>query len=145
MFTRPAVIRSPSHRITSSPGSSALDPTVADGDLARPPRPSEDRPHGGERRRSGPCHDAIVHGADLAIRGRRVVTPEGVREACLHVSDGTIGLVAAFDQVPSGVPLVDVGRAALELNIVVGLDLAFPLTHGRLPSVPLLRGYCTYR
>jgi allantoinase len=59
-----------------------------------------------------------VHGADLAIRGRRVVTPEGVREACLHVSDGTIGLVAPFDQVPSGVPLVDVGDRVILPGLV---------------------------
>ena len=38
-----------------------LDPAVADGDVAGPPRSSQDRPHGGERRRSGPCHDASVH------------------------------------------------------------------------------------
>jgi allantoinase len=50
-----------------------------------------------------------VYGADLAIRGRHVITPEGVREACLRVSDGTIERVAPFDDVPDGVPLVDVG------------------------------------
>ena len=49
-----------------------------------------------------------MYGADLAIRGRGVLTPEGVREACLHVSDGTIERLAPFDEVPDGVPLVDV-------------------------------------
>ncbi len=52
-----------------------LDPAVADGDVARPPRASEDRPHGGERRRSGPCHDA-----DRA-RGRRPVPRPARRDA----------------------------------------------------------------
>src|SRR5262245_3182734 len=68
--------------------------------------------------RFGPCHDAAVHGADLAIRSRAVVTPEGVREACLHVSVGAIERVASFDDVPGGVPLVDVGDGAILPGLV---------------------------
>ena len=49
-----------------------------------------------------------MHGGDLAIRGRSVFTPDGAREACLHVSDGTIERVAPFDDVPNGVPLVEI-------------------------------------
>jgi allantoinase len=61
-----------------------------------------------------------VHGADLAIRSRRVVTflPDGVGEACIHVSDGTIERVAAFDDVPAGVPLVDVGERVILPGLV---------------------------
>jgi allantoinase len=59
-----------------------------------------------------------MHGADLAIRSRAVVTPEGVREACVHVSDGRIGRVAAFDDVPGGVPLVDVEERVILPGLV---------------------------
>jgi len=61
-----------------------------------------------------------VHGADLAIRSRRVVTflPDGVREACIHVSDGTIERVGPFDDLPSGVPLVDVGERVILPGLV---------------------------
>jgi allantoinase len=59
-----------------------------------------------------------VHGADLAIRSRAVVTPEGVREACVHVSDGTIERVTAFDDVPPGVPLEDVGERVILPGLV---------------------------
>jgi allantoinase len=57
-------------------------------------------------------------GADLAIRGLSVVTPEGVRAACVHVSDGTIERVAPFDDVPSGVALVDVGERPILPGLV---------------------------
>ena len=59
-----------------------------------------------------------VYGADLAIRGRHVITPQGVREACLQVSDGTIERVAPFDDVPDGVPLADVGDRVILPGLV---------------------------
>jgi allantoinase len=71
-----------------------------------------------KRRRSGPCHDAIVYGADVLFRGRRVVTPDGVREACVHVADGRIERVAPFDDAPSGVPLVDAGDRVILPGVV---------------------------
>jgi allantoinase len=43
---------------------------------------------------------------DLVIRARRVVTPEGVRAAAVHVERGVIAAVQAFDSVPQG-PLVE--------------------------------------
>jgi allantoinase len=54
-----------------------------------------------------------VHEADVLIRGRRIVTAGGVREACIHVVDGRIERVAPFDDLPSGVPLVDAGDRAV--------------------------------
>ena len=39
----------------------------------------------------------------LAVRARRVVLPDGVRAATVHVEGGTITAVTAFDQVPDGV------------------------------------------
>jgi allantoinase len=59
-----------------------------------------------------------VHGADVLIRGRRVVTPLGLREACIHVSNGSIERVAAFDDVPPGVPLVDAGEGVVLPGLV---------------------------
>ncbi|HJY32910.1 MAG TPA: allantoinase AllB [Actinomycetota bacterium] len=59
-----------------------------------------------------------MHGADILIRGRRVVTAEGVREACVHVADGRIERVAPFDDVPSGVPRVDAGDRVLMPGLV---------------------------
>jgi allantoinase len=50
-----------------------------------------------------------VHGGDLLIRGRRVVTPEGEREASVHVVDGAIERVGGFDDIPDGVEIVDAG------------------------------------
>ena len=59
-----------------------------------------------------------MHGADILIRGRRVVTPDGVRGACIHVSNGSIERVAAFDDVPTGVPLVDAGDRVIMPGLV---------------------------
>ena len=46
-----------------------------------------------------------------------MVTPEGVREACVHVADGRIERVAAFDDVLAGRELVDAG----DLVVLPGL------------------------
>lgn len=43
------------------------------------------------------------------IRGRRVVTPQGERAASIHVVDGTIERVGAFDDVPEGSEVADAG------------------------------------
>jgi allantoinase len=59
-----------------------------------------------------------VYGADVLFRGRRVVTPDGVREACIHVVDGHIERVAPFDDVPSGVPLFEAGDRVILPGVV---------------------------
>jgi allantoinase len=59
-----------------------------------------------------------VHGADVLFRGRRVVTPDGVREACVHVVDGRIERVAPFDDVPTRVPLVEAGDRVIFPGVV---------------------------
>ncbi len=46
---------------------------------------------------------------ELVLRSHRVVTPEGVRAASVHVADGRIVAIAAHDAIPTGVPLVDAG------------------------------------
>ena len=59
-----------------------------------------------------------MYGTDVLFRGRRVVTPDGVREACVHVADGRIERVAAFDDVPSSVPLVEAGDRVILPGVV---------------------------
>ena len=59
-----------------------------------------------------------MYGTDVLFRGRRVVTPDGVREACVHVADGRIERVAAFDDVPSSVPIVEAGDRVILPGVV---------------------------
>src|SRR5215211_2979278 len=47
---------------------------------------------------------------DLVIRGQKVVTPEGVAPAAVHVSGGCITHVGAYDQTPDGCEVVDAGQ-----------------------------------
>ena len=49
--------------------------------------------------------DARSLPADLVLRARQVVTPEGIRPAAVHVRDGMI--VAVTDGVPRGTDVVD--------------------------------------
>jgi allantoinase len=55
---------------------------------------------------------------DLVVRSRRVVLPEGEREAAVHVRGGRIEAVAEWDDVPPGSPLEDVGDLALMPGVV---------------------------
>jgi allantoinase len=56
---------------------------------------------------------------DLVLRGRRVVLPDGVRPAAVHVADGTIAAVAALDDpVPAGAQVVEAGEAAILPGLV---------------------------
>jgi allantoinase len=55
--------------------------------------------------------------AELVIRSRRVVTPEGVGPASVHVSGGKIVRVAAFDDVNEG-DVVEAGESVLMPGLV---------------------------
>ena len=55
---------------------------------------------------------------ELVIRSRRVVTPEGVRAASVHVAEGRIVAVAEHDAVPAGAQLVDAGDAIVMPGVV---------------------------
>jgi allantoinase len=56
-----------------------------------------------------------MHGADLLLRGRRVITPQGERAASLRVVDGRIERVGAFDDEPGA---VDVGELVVLPGVV---------------------------
>ncbi|HSS48183.1 MAG TPA: allantoinase AllB [Thermoanaerobaculia bacterium] len=54
---------------------------------------------------------------DLILRGRRVVTPEGVRPATIYVRGGRIERVGP-DEAPAGPPVIDCGDSVLMPGIV---------------------------
>jgi len=61
-----------------------------------------------------------MSGADLVIRGQRVITPEGVRTASVHVDSaaGRIVAVAAYDAIAPGARVVDAGDAVVMPGVV---------------------------
>ena len=61
--------------------------------------------------------DRLTGDAPSIVRSRRVVTPEGVRPAAVHIRDGIIRRVADWDDVPRDTPVEDVG----ELVVMPGL------------------------
>jgi allantoinase len=56
--------------------------------------------------------------ADVVIRGLRVLTPEGVHAAAIHVAEGRIARVSAFDDVPPSASLVEAGDALVFPGLV---------------------------
>lgn len=50
---------------------------------------------------------------DFAIRARRVVTPQAVAPACVHVHEGRIIAVTSFDTCPEGRDLIELEDAAV--------------------------------
>src|SRR5687767_3124358 len=54
----------------------------------------------------------------LVVRSRRVVTPDGIVPAAVHVRDGTIEAVTAWNEVPAGSTLEDVGELAVLPGVV---------------------------
>jgi allantoinase len=55
---------------------------------------------------------------DLIIRGRRVVTPSGIRAASIHIGDGRITRVADWSDVPDGISPVDAGDSVVMPGLV---------------------------
>jgi allantoinase len=55
---------------------------------------------------------------ELIIHGHRVITPEGERPAAIHIRDGTIKAISAFDDIPSGVPVHEAGRSIVMPGLV---------------------------
>jgi allantoinase len=54
----------------------------------------------------------------LVIRGQRVLLPEGVGPAAIHVKDGRIADLTAVDQLPPDAQLVDVGALLITPGVV---------------------------
>src|SRR5882672_8869031 len=53
-----------------------------------------------------------------AIRSKRVVTPDGVQPATLHIRNGVIEAVASYDDVPSGKHVYDAGDSIVMPGLV---------------------------
>jgi allantoinase len=56
--------------------------------------------------------------ADLVVRGSRVVTPEGVHPAAIHIRDGIITGVTRTDEIPAGAPLFDAANSVVMPGLV---------------------------
>jgi allantoinase len=55
---------------------------------------------------------------DLIIRSQRVVTPEAIRPASVHIRNGVISRLGEFDEIPADVSLVDEGDAVIMAGLV---------------------------
>jgi allantoinase len=55
---------------------------------------------------------------DLLLTSRRVITPEGVRPAAVHIRDGKIARVGPIGEAPSESPVIDCGDSVLMPGIV---------------------------
>src|SRR5437667_216272 len=55
---------------------------------------------------------------DIVIRGRRVLTPEGLRAASIHIDRGRIARIAEFDDVPADVEVVDAGNNIVMAGLI---------------------------
>lgn len=56
--------------------------------------------------------------ADLAIRGRRVLTSEGIRAASVHITGGRISGVAGFDDVSGAGEIVEAGDSLVMPGVI---------------------------
>ena len=54
-----------------------------------------------------------MNAPELVIRASRVVTPDGITAAAIHISAGRIARLGAFDDAPQGSQLVEVDDDAL--------------------------------
>jgi allantoinase len=60
----------------------------------------------------------LVDRLDFIVRGRRVVTPDGIRRSSIHVREGRIIGVRAFDDVFAECPVIDAGDAVVMPGLV---------------------------
>jgi allantoinase len=56
--------------------------------------------------------------ADLIVRGKRVITPEGERAAAIHVRGGLIAAVSGFDEIVNGVTVHEAGDLVVIPGVV---------------------------
>src|SRR5206468_8166482 len=76
----------------------------------------------------------------LVIRGQRVVLPDGERPASIHVQNGTIAAVAAYDDVPTGADVVDASDAG---NLVISPGIVDTHVHVNEPGRTEWEGFDT--
>ncbi len=55
---------------------------------------------------------------DLVIRGRGVVTPDGVRSASVHIAAGLIERLGAWEDAPPGISVIDAGESLVMPGLV---------------------------
>jgi allantoinase len=55
---------------------------------------------------------------NFVLRGRRVVTPEGVRAASVHIASGRISRVTGWDEAADGRPMMDAGDSLVMPGLV---------------------------
>jgi allantoinase len=55
---------------------------------------------------------------NLTVRGSRVVTPAGTRQASIHIDDGRITAIADFDQIAPSVGIVEAGDSIVMPGLV---------------------------
>lgn len=55
---------------------------------------------------------------ELIIRGRRVVQPDTTRPAAIHIRNGVIAAIGAYEDLPSGCPVVDAGDSVVMPGLV---------------------------
>jgi allantoinase len=60
----------------------------------------------------------VTSAPDLVVRGRRVVTANGIGPHAIHVRQGVISKVAAFGQPPSGCPVFEAGDSVVMPGLV---------------------------
>jgi allantoinase len=56
--------------------------------------------------------------ADLIVRGKRVITPEGERAAAIHVRAGAIAAISAYGEVPTGSTVHEAGDLVVMPGVV---------------------------
>jgi allantoinase len=75
---------------------------------------------------------------ELIIRGLKVVAPDGIAPASVHISNGVITAIAAYDEIPPGCEVIDAGE-----NSVVMPGLVDTHVHVNEPGRTEWEGFAT--
>jgi allantoinase len=57
-------------------------------------------------------------GADLIVRGKRIITPEGERAAAIHIRAGVIAAISAYGEIPAGATVHEAGDFVVMPGVV---------------------------
>ncbi|HEX3128195.1 MAG TPA: amidohydrolase family protein, partial [Thermoanaerobaculia bacterium] len=55
---------------------------------------------------------------DLVVRGRRVATPDGIAPASIHIEQGVIAAVRAWEDLPDGAEVIEAGETVVMPGLV---------------------------